>query len=228
MISFCLTTYNRTELLFEAIESLVDDPRVTEVVVCDDCSEYEYFHKVQEYCEKRSQKIKLFRNVTNLGMQLNKATAVRKCSEHWVLLGDSDNVFNSEYINALPDELESDTIYCPSFARPKFDYTKYSGQVIDAVNARKVVSEEMGNCLFNTCNYVVHRESYLRTFKPNVAHVASDTIWFNYNWLMNGGAFYVVPGMEYFHRVHDGSGFLQNVVYNMQKAEEVKKLILRI
>jgi hypothetical protein len=34
--------------------------------------------------------------------------------------------------------------------------------------------------------------------------------------------------MQYFHRVHDASGFKQDIGYNMQKAEEVRRLIQQL
>lgn len=83
----------------------------------------------------------------------------------------------------------------------------------------------IGECLFNTCNYLVNRAEYLRVYQHNADMKATDTIHFNYLWLSAGNHFYVVPGMEYYHRVHDGSGFLQDCSYNMAKAKEIKELI---
>lgn len=56
----------------------------------------------------------------------------------------------------------------------------------------------------------------------------SDTIWMGYLWLKAGNSLYVVPGMYYFHRIHSGSGFAENMEYNMSKSEEVKKKILAL
>lgn len=229
MISFCLTNYNRYELLLKAVEGLAEDSRISEVIISDDCSDYEIFSKVQEFCDAYlTGKIKLYRNAQNLGMSRNKAKAISYAKEEWILIGDSDNQFMPAYLDALPPKLNSDTIYCPAFARPTFDYRKYAGMTLDKYNIKRILHEPMMNCLMNTCNYVAHRESYLQTYVYNEEHIASDTIWFNYNWLKRGGKFYVVPTMEYWHRVHDDAGFKKNIQYNMQKAEEVRKLILTL
>lgn len=90
------------------------------------------------------------------------------------------------------------------------------------------LNDPLCNCLFNTCNYVVHRDSYISIWEENKEMKGSDTIWFNYLWLKAGKSFFVVPGMHYQHRVHNGSGFMQDVDYNMTKAEEIKQLIMNL
>lgn len=57
---------------------------------------------------------------------------------------------------------------------------------------------------------------------------ATDTIWFSYLWLKSGRLMFIVKDMHYFHRVHKDSGFLQEVDYNMKKAEEIKKMIMEL
>lgn len=238
MLSHCFTTYNRDTLLFEAIEGLLDDPKADEIIIVDDFSDYEFFKNVMEKCRELDlrrdsadrPKIKLHRNHENYGMSRNKAKAIRVAKNDWVSILDSDNKFDKTFLAALPSRLNSDTIYCPAFAKKDFDYRKYAGMTLDRTNLKPILKsgEPMINCFLNTCNYVVHRESYLKTYKFNEEHVASDTIWFNYNWLANGGKFYIVPTMEYIHRVHDGSGFKNNIDYNMRKADEVRKLILSL
>jgi hypothetical protein len=80
----------------------------------------------------------------------------------------------------------------------------------------------------NTCNYLVNREEYLKIYQHNPEMKGTDTIWFNYLWLKAGNSFYVVPGMEYYHRVWEGSGFLADCDYNMKRAKEVKELIKQL
>jgi hypothetical protein len=80
----------------------------------------------------------------------------------------------------------------------------------------------------NTANYIVHRDNYLATYQYNQDHIASDTIWHNYNHLKNGGLFCVVPDMQYTHRVHPGSGFLQGIDHNMKMQNEVRKMIMAL
>lgn len=231
MISLCITTYNRYELLMESFAQVLDDDRISEIVIVDDCSDNAIFDKVLEATED-NHKIYLYRNCNNLGMSRNKAKAIECANNKWCILFDSDNIITPGYLDALlalptthVEQLNAETIYCPSFAKPQFNYGRYAGQYIDAGTAGHLMLHPMGECIFNTCNYMVNREEYLKVYQHNPEMKGTDTIWFNYLWLKAGNSFYVVPGMEYYHRVHDGSGFLADCDYNMRKAKEVKELI---
>lgn len=233
-LSLAITTYNRCDLLFESFAQVLNDDRIDDIVILDDCSKPEIYAEVKKvFGLLNDPKIKLIRQAENRGMSLNKRDAVAYCKNDWVILFDSDNVIGRDYLDALFDlsngfKFSGDCIFCPSFASPNFDYSKYESEFIDLPVAKRIIKEPMGNCLFNTCNYVVNKKDYLEVYEHNPAMKGTDTIYFNYLWLKAGGLFYVVPGMQYFHRVHDGSGFMEDVNYNMKKAEEVKKLILSL
>lgn len=230
-LTFAVTVFNRYDLLLESFAGIIDDPRIDEVLIMDDCSEEKYWNKIKEL-PKFNPKIKVVRQMQNRGMSENKRDAVFNSKNHWVILADSDNKFSKKYIDALlslTHPLVSDIIYCPSFAAPNFDYRKYQGMTFSKSSAFELLFQDSEfSCMINTCNYVVNRDAYIRTWIKNDAMIASDTIWFNYLWLKSGGGFYVLPGMEYEHRVHAGSGFLENVSYNMAKADEIKTLILAL
>jgi glycosyltransferase involved in cell wall biosynthesis len=245
MISLCITTYNRYEMLLESFAQVLNDDRISEIVIVDDCSEPGIFGMIGKAIRSidYSCKISLHRNNINLGMSRNKARAIELASNEWCILFDSDNVIGPDYLDAFfragafhgaafrnKDVVDkyffhSDYIYCPSFAKPQFDYRKYEGYSTGLPYAKNLLRDPAGECLFNTCNYLVNREQYLKVYQHNPEMKGTDTIWFNYLWLKAGNSFYVVPGMEYFHRVHDGSGFMADCSYNMAKAKEVKELI---
>ena len=67
----------------------------------------------------------------------------------------------------------------------------------------------------------------MKIYEPNSEMKATDTLWFNYLWLKAGNKFHIVEGMEYFHRTHADSGFLQDVQYNMSKSAELRNKILQ-
>lgn len=232
-LTLSITVYNRYEMLLESFAGVIDDDRIDEILIMDDCSKDEYWKKIQEL-PKFNPKIKVCRQLQNRGMSVNKRDAVFNSKNEWVILGDSDNKFDKHYLDALEvrtikynNHMYPTTIYCPSFAKPSFDYRKYEGITFGKANIPPLNEAEC-NCLFNTCNYVVNREFYLSVWQENKEMKGTDTIWFNYLWIKKGYGFHVVKNMHYFHRVHDGSGFMQEVEYNMKKAEEIKKLILQL
>lgn len=243
MISLCITTYNRYELLMESFAQVLNDDRISEIVIVDDCSTDEIYAQVLA-AVFHMPKVRLYRNQQNLGMSLNKKRAVELAMNEWCILFDSDNVIGTDYLDAvfksghrhaLPLRFKkqitsdihwhADHIYCPSFAKPQFDYRIFEGHYLGRPHTKGLMKDPAGECLMNTCNYFVNRQEYLKVYEYNPDMKGTDTIWFNYLWLKAGNSFYVVPGMEYYHRVHEGSGFLADCDYNMRKAKEVKELI---
>lgn len=225
-LTLAITVFNRYSMLLESFANVIDDPRIDEILISDDCSELEYWNKIKEL-PKFNPKIKVVRQLENRGMSVNKRDAVFNSKNDWVIIGDSDNVFNKQYFDAIEreGELVSRVIYMPSFARPNFDYRKCNKIYSHKMSMMPDLNDAMTNCLFNTCNYLVNKEQYLKVWEENKTVSSADTIWFNYLWLKAGNCFSVVPGMEYEHRVHPGSSFLQDIDYNMKKSEEFKNMI---
>jgi glycosyltransferase involved in cell wall biosynthesis len=250
-LSLCIPTYNRPEMTIEAFEKVYTDNRINEIVIVDDCS-HEYNYSVMaEKCKdiisrNGINKIRLYRNEMNLGMSRNKCMAIGYAENDWCILFDSDNILDTDYLDAFYRDITNadgeirlfekdvNVIFCPDYAMPEFNYTKYSDRsnypfgIYNSTNAPSAIKESEFNCLMNTCNYIVNKKIYLATYHYNPQHIASDTIWHNYNHLKSGGIFRIVQGMKYFHRVHSGSGFMDGLEYNMKKAEEVKKLIMQL
>lgn len=227
-ISACFTTYCRFEMTVEAVAQLLHDPRVNDIVILDDASPDDSFERLTEFY-RWYPKVKVIRQASNRGMSLNKRDAIGFAINPWCLIGDSDNKFTTAYLDALEFTPElfkhEDEFYMPSWAQPQFDYRAYEGLSINKDNIKEYLDKPMFEQCMNTCNMVVNRDKYLQVYEHNPEVKEVDTLWMNYLWLKSGGAFYVVPNMYYFHRVHDGSGWLQNAAYNIQKGEEIKKLI---
>lgn len=250
-LSLCITTYNRYEMTIESFEKVLNDDRIDDIVIMDDASMptvKELFY--QWILSDNSKKVHFWEQSTNVGMSRNKRDAITNAKNEWCIILDSDNIIDPSYIDAFYDycggpemlsKLNDDEkfIFCPDFAKPQFNYKEYrsggnghesvyrSG-IYAAIEAAQEIKHDNFNCLMNTCNYIVNRDFYLKVYQYNKDHKASDTIWHNYNHLKAGGRFVIVPNMEYFHRVHPGSGFMQDVHYNIAKAEEVRKLIQQL
>jgi hypothetical protein len=214
VISVCFTSFNRTELLYEAVKPFIYDDRITEIVISDDASQIDLYNTIY-WQFKTIDKIKLYRNETTLDCYLNKRKAIELAKNEWIALLDSDNIFNKEYIdrieNLMSAGLNDRTIYQPSFAKPHFNFAHLQGVNINRGNIAKWI--EVGNTatMLNAMNYFVNRYEYLKVFDASIDPVTSDSIYQNYNWLNSGNSIYIVPGLEYEHRVHSGSHFQQNV-----------------
>lgn len=210
MISLCLTNYQRTELLYESYRQLINDDRITEIVISDDHSNDEVYNTIL-WQAKAIPKVKIYRNETNLDCYRNKRQAVKHATNEWVIIGDSDNIFTPNYVDQLfSKEWEVDTLWQPSFARPHFNFKAYMGHYISKRNVSGYMHDDTFKTMLNAMNYFVNRDEFLRVWDGSIDPVTSDSIFQNYNWLKAGNSIYVCPGLEYEHKVHDGSHYQNN------------------
>lgn len=205
-VSLCITNYNRTDLLFESFAQIINDDRISEIVISDDCSNFDLFEAVVEKC-KGIEKVQIFRNETNLDCYRNKKKAVELATNEWVILFDSDNILTTPFIDSIFNQLwhtnpkYRSVAYAPDFARPHFDFRALDGKLIDKTNIASLL--DTGNCstMLNAMNYFVNRAEYLRVWDGSIDPVTSDSIYQNYRWINGGNSIFVVPGLEYEHRV---------------------------
>lgn len=230
-ISIAITTYNRSDMTLASFVSVLNNQHVKEIVIVDDHSNIDTFLKLRRHIvELNNNKIRLIRNEKNLGMAQNKYKAISESFHDWVIILDSDNTITDSYIDAIVKENERyelvpDVIYCPDWAMPEFDYRAYVNLMLNSRGINPYLDDAPMKCLLNTCNYLVHKPTYIDIYEPNETVAESDTIWFNYLWLKAGKYMKVVKNMSYNHRVHDQSGWLLNADYNSQKGEEIRQLI---
>lgn len=225
MISLCLTSYQRTDLLYESFRQLITDDRISEIVISDDASSDEVYNTIL-WQTKSIDKVKVFRNETNLDCYKNKRKAVELAKNEMVIIGDSDNIFTPEYVDKLfSKEWDTHTLFQPSFAKPHFNFTAYEGHLISKKNVGQFMHDDTFKTMLNAMNYFVNRDEYLRVWDGSVDPVTSDSIFQNYNWLKAGNSIYVCPGLFYDHKVHDQSHYRNNfrrTPYGFHKAIEDK------
>lgn len=226
-ISLAITTYNRPDLTLQSFAKVIDDPRISEVVIVDDCSS-----SIVLLLEATTHsKIIVHRNAANIGMSRNKARAISLCSNEWVIILDSDNVIGTDYLDALEamePYFDKDVIFAPSKALPNFDFSQWEGMTFDHSNVPQMMGNDKFKVLLNTCNYIVHRDAYARVYKYDESVRGNDTISFAYEWFKAGNMMHIVPGMTYQHRVHKGSEWLKHSAYNLKQVKEIEKKLMEL
>lgn len=211
MISLCITTYERTDLLFESFRQVIDDDHISEIVIVDDCSSLEVYNTIAWFI-KDIPKVKLYRNEVNLDCYRNKKRSVEFATNEWVIVFDSDNVMTKSYVDSICEYFwVKDTVYNPCFSKPHFNFTNFAGVHYAKHNVGIFINDPTFQTMLNAMNYFVNRDEYLRVWDGSIDPVTSDSLYQNYRWLEAGNSIYVVPGLEYEHRVHDGSHYKNNV-----------------
>lgn len=230
-ISLCLTTRNRVDMTIEAFIRVYEDPRIDEIVISDDASDLVNFINLCDFKHNYfPKKIVIDHNDECIGMQANKAKVLSLAKNDWCILLDSDNKIDHTYLNALYSIItwESDTIYCPSFAQPDFNYTMFEGINFGREEMGILMQDSKTPKLLNTCNYFVNRHQYAKVYQYDPTIKAADTIFHAYNHLKAGGRFQVVKDLHYFHLVHEGSGWRKDLKENRERSKEIERLIMEL
>lgn len=213
-LSLCITNHNRDQMLFESFEQVLDDDRVSEIVIVDDNSDEKYWSVVKKYCEDKP-KIKLLRNDKNLGCYRNKREAIANAVNEFVIIFDSDNIMTKGYLDKIFDrDWNENEILAPDYV-VSFNYRNFSGKTINKQNVRFYTRQHQFDCLINTMNYFVHRDNYLKVWDGSIEPWTADTIYQNYRWLDSGRSIHVLTGLEYNHRIQheekeEGSHYVQH------------------
>lgn len=169
MITICIPTYNRFNLVLESFSNVIDSDIISEVIIVDDNSDFEIFEKLKsQIYDLKNQKIKIFRNKENKKAFFNKLECVRKSTNEWIILLDSDNILTQNYIDSIPKDLDKNTFYLPSHAICNshfLDYTKFSNKLIDKEEYKKIsqMDDIKIQCMLNTGNYLVNKYIYIES-----------------------------------------------------------------
>lgn len=211
MISLAITTYNRCELLLESFKRVLDNDFVSEIIIVDDCSNLRLF-KCMEGLLPNNHKIKLFRNETNLKPFLNKIEAVKKCTNDWVILFDSDNIIDNDFIEVVKNlKKEEDTIYLPEMTYDTHKNIVSDFRGFGELTKSNAKTDQKTMLFMGISNYLINKNKYLEVVKnKDVNCYASDTIYASYLWLLAGYKIKTLPA-SYIHRVHDGSYWNNNI-----------------
>jgi len=126
--------------------------------------------------------------------------------------------------------MESESDFSSRLCRAVFDYTSFAGLTFNKTNVGLRAYERGFDCLINTMNYFVNRDSFISVYEPKPDIKGADSIFMNYLWLMAGNEIKVVKGMRYYHRVEHipsekGSNYITYARESEPKCAELLKRI---
>lgn len=189
--SFAVTAYEEMcdarrqgHRLLEAIQPAQAHDAIEEIVVVDDGSSD--FDRLAEFL-KGQPKVHCYHNFQNQGVFANKIEAIAWTTGEWVITCDSDNRMGKAFLDRVTSVAVNPRCwYCPSFAKPEFDYRKLIGSYSlntpgylalmekwtpgcakdthDFQNIGAIMDKPMFECAMNTGNQTVHRDSFMQVF----------------------------------------------------------------
>jgi hypothetical protein len=225
-ISLAIPFYNTSKFFLDCIKYSIDNEFVSEIVVNDDCSNSEEWKNLNVLVKTLgSEKIKIFRNDKNVKAFRNKYITVKKCTNEWVYLLDSDNYpFENNYdILKEVDQTLEYICYSPCKLFCKYDHQYEYQTISDYLFKYDLIGiEESKDAIFkktkwfdwflNTGNYFFNRNFYLDSLKEafldeSVPLLDADTAAAFYFWLKNNGQFKVTQNLSHNHRLRDDSNW---------------------
>ena len=221
-LTIAIPTMDRWDkFLKKQLPIYLDHPGVDCVLVSD-----ENGNDIESICQEgydTSAKLRLYQNETVLGVYGNKRQCLLKAPTDYVAVLDSDNYFDSAYIDNVLECIKKDpehkTVYSAGVNERLFidtgvteNRTKhFSGMRINRTNWNQVLETPGWNFLLNDGN-AVWPKSYVSKMPdlPEERVVGTDSILAMRYAIQAGYTLSVEPSLHYIHTVHDGSHWTQN------------------
>ena len=213
-ISLCIPTMNRYDsFLKNNLTKYLQIDLIDEIVICDENGED--VKKIQRDFPNNN-KLRLFVNERKLGAFFNKLRACKQAKNEWIALIDSDNFADVDYFKSAKEFITNkkplkNSILAPSFAKPTFDYSIFSGMCFKKSNLKNVTNvKSKKDTILNTGNYVLNKyliDNVKITDKDiPLTNNPCDVVFMNLLMFEQLDLqMHVIPDMYYHHIVHDGS-----------------------
>lgn len=202
LVSVCLPTYNRSQRLRRAIETVQASRYPNLDIVVSDNASPDDTREVVEAMMKTDARIRYFRSATNVGPTPNFEFARAQArGKYFMLLGD-DDYLDPDYLAGCVAVMEADPevvlAYGPAAYHRGDGNTVFYGNFIDTTSSSALL--RVARYLFQVRDNAIfcglyHREAVRNAFMPNV--LAGDRIWITH--VLVQGKAVVVPG-TYIHR----------------------------
>jgi len=138
-VSVALCTYNGERFLEEQLNSIIDQDyqELTEIICVDDNSTDQTF-QILELFAKKDNRIKIFKNDTNLGYVKNFEKALKLCTNSYIAISDQDDIWHHNKISILINSIgDSLMVYSDN---------EYVDETNNSLNKRFSDIRKLGTC----------------------------------------------------------------------------------
>lgn len=212
LVSVIIPTYNRKEMLLNAIRSVKKQKGVlTEIIVIDDNSDDGTSEAIKSLVDKKE--VKYFRNNKNMGPGFNRNLGFKESKGCYVVFMDDDDEYTDEFFfERAIDELEKNktlsvvssnarTLYLPSMR------TKDGDIGLSGFKNGRAFIYGMGNNKYNkplsTFSSVFRKSTLLKVDLANMKMVNDYAIYLR---ALTAGNIFVLPGLIVGnYRMHDSN-----------------------
>lgn len=218
--SLCIPTMDRYDKFLSIyLPKYINNPFIDEIIISD-----ENGNDTKKIKDKIQNLDKFKFNINNktLGAFYNKIKCCQLAKNDWIALIDSDNFADIDYFvianNFLNNnDIKPNTILAPTFAKPKFDFSQFSGTCFKKGNFKNIPNcKEMANVLINTGNYILNKYLIDNLILKDEDKILTDKVKCCDVCLLNTLFFekldlemYIVKNLSYEHNVHNGSNYLK-------------------
>ena len=216
----------RWTFLREQIPIALSRPEVAEVILCDETGEDVAAASASPWAT--DPKLRLVNNPRRLGIYQNKRRCIELAAANpqakMVAVLDSDNAFNDEWFETLSEAVSKEG-YGLIYASADFMTTdsrtsliahpcrEFSGHRIQgSEDWNLLLTQPRSHFLTNDGNWVLPAAAALAALPSTMrsdAVEAADAIYMMRCFIAAGLRVWYVPGLEYIHRVHPGSSWLE-------------------
>lgn len=221
-LTVAIPTMRRWNFLKEQIPIALSRPEVAEVLLCDETGEDVAAASASPWAA--DPKLRLVINPRRLGIYQNKRRCIELAQSPMVAVLDSDNAFTDEWFETLSEAVVKGgrgLIYASADfmtvntagGTPTHPCAEFSGlRIQGSEDWNLLLTKPRSHFLTNDGNWVVPRVPALDALPASTRSdtvEAADAIYMMRCFIAHGLRVWYVPGLEYIHRVHPGSSWLQ-------------------
>ena len=221
-LTIAIPTMRRWAFLKEQIPIALARPEVAEVILCDETGEDVAAASAAPWAA--DPKLRLVVNPSRLGIYQNKRRCIELAQSPMVAVLDSDNAFNEEWFETLTEAVQKgghELIYASADfmtvnaagGMPTHPCTEFSGlRIKGSEDWNLLLTQPRSHFLTNDGNWVLPRAAALAALPAATQSAtveAADAIYMLRCFIAAGLRVWYVPGLEYIHRVHPGSSWLE-------------------
>ncbi|QCT93939.1 glycosyltransferase family 2 protein [Caminibacter mediatlanticus TB-2] len=227
LISVVMATYNGEKFLREQLDSILNQTyKNLEIIICDDCSTDKTWKILEEYKQK-DQRIKIFKNETNIGYVKNFEKAISLCKGDFIALSDQDDIWIENKIEILLKNIKNyDLIHSDAYLIDETGtviHNSYSSLSKKYLYPKDIVelafTPSVTGC---TCMFTKSLKNKAIPFCKNI-HV--HDLWISLVAFKNNGIiYYDTPLIKYRQHANNQIGALKQKTSLFDKIKKVKNI----